>query len=91
MHRLRDDTVPLLQILSPLTDFVSIIAGYLSDAWSFLVLVGSACSVIVTLVGAILWFTDVNQMRGKALVLSGVILAIVVQYFIMYPPNFVLS
>ena len=81
----------LLQILSPLTDFIGVIAGYLADVWSFVVFVGSVSSVIVILVGAILWFTDVNQMRGKALVLSGIIMAVVVQYFIMYPPNFLLG
>lgn len=83
--------MPLLQILSPLTDFISVIAGYLADVWSFVVFVGSVSSVIVILVGAILWFTHVNQMRGKALVLSGIILVVVVQYFIMYPPNFLLG
>jgi hypothetical protein len=80
-----------LQTLSPLTDFVSIIAGHLADVWNFIVFVGSVCSVIVVLVGAILWFTDANQTRGRALVLSGVLLAIVVQYFVMYPPNFMLG
>lgn len=91
MHKPWDDVVLLMKALSPLTDFVRVIAGYFADIWSFIVFVGTVSSVIVVLVGAILWFTDVNQSKGKALVLSGVLLAIVVQYFIMYPPNFVLG
>jgi len=81
----------LFRVLSPLTDFIGIIASYLADVWGFLVFVGSVSSVIVVLAGAILWFTDVNQSKGKALVLSGVLLAVVVQYFVMYPPEFVLG
>jgi hypothetical protein len=32
----------------------------------------------------------VNDKRGKGLVLSGILLAIIVQYFVFYPPVFVL-
>ena len=80
-----------LQILSPLTDFVQLIAGYFAEIWSFLVFVGTVSSVIVVLVGAILWLTEINQTRGRTLVLSGILLGVVVQYFVMFPPAFVLT
>ena len=81
----------LCQILSPLSDFAAMIAVYFAEIWEFLIFIGNVSAVIVVLVGAILWFTDVNTGRGKGLVLSGILLAIVVQYFVLYPPAFVLS
>jgi len=77
-----------LWILSPLVDFANIIAGHLGEIWAFLLFVGRISSVIVVLVGAILWLTEVNASRGKQLVLSGILLTVVVQYFVMYPPVF---
>ncbi len=77
-----------LWILSPLVDFANIIAEHLGEIWAFLLFVGRISSVIVVLVGAILWLTEVNASRGKQLVLSGILLTVVVQYFVMYPPVF---
>ena len=79
------------QILSPLVDFANLIAGYFAEIWDFLIFIGNISSFIVVLVGAILWFTEVNQKRGKGLVLSGILLAIIVQYFVFFPPNFILQ
>lgn len=79
------------EILSPLTNFIQMIAVYLAEIWDFLIFIGTASSAIVVLAGAILWHTDVNQTRGKTLVLSGIILAVVIEYFVMFPPEFVLS
>ena len=76
---------------SPLTDFANLIAGYFAEIWEFLIFIARISAVIVVLVGAILWFTEVNSKRGKGLVFSGVMLAIVVQYFVTYPPIFVLG
>jgi hypothetical protein len=81
----------LYHILSPLSDFAAMIAVYLAEIWEFLIFIGNISAVIVVLVGTILWFTDVNAGRGKGLVLSGVLLAVVVQYFVIYPPAFVMS
>jgi hypothetical protein len=78
-------------ILSPLVDFANVIAEHLAEIWAFLMLVGRISAVIVVLVGAILWFTEVNASKGKQLVLSGVLLAVVTQYFVMYPPSFALG
>ena len=78
----------IMQILSPLTDFAALIAGYFAEIWDFLLLIGQISSAIVVLAGAILWLTDVNTKRGKGLVFSGILLAIVVQYFVAYPPIF---
>jgi hypothetical protein len=79
------------EILSPLTNFIQMIAVYLAEIWDFLIFIGTASSAIVVLAGAILWHTDVNQTRGKTLVLSGIILAVVIEYFVMFPPEFVMS
>jgi hypothetical protein len=81
----------LYHILSPLSDFAAMIAAYFAEIWEFLIFIGNISAVIVVLIGAILWFTDVNAGRGKGLVLSGVLLAVVVQYFVIYPPAFIMS
>ncbi|MHA2142147.1 MAG: hypothetical protein ACXADC_01490 [Candidatus Thorarchaeota archaeon] len=75
-------------ILSPLADFANLIAGYFIEIWDFLIFIGGVSAAIVVLAGAILWFTEVNSKRGKGLVMSGVLLAIIVQYFVVYPPVF---
>ncbi len=80
----------LFSILSPLTDFANLIAGYFIEIWDFLIFIGSISAFMVVLIGAILWFTGINDKRGKGLILSGILLAIVIQYFIFYPPSFVL-
>ncbi|MFW9801267.1 MAG: hypothetical protein ACFFFC_01340 [Candidatus Thorarchaeota archaeon] len=78
----------LAYLLSPLADFANLIAGYFAEIWDFLIFIGGVSAAIVVLAGAILWFTEVNSKRGKGLVMSGVLLAVIVQYFIMYPPVF---
>ena len=80
--------VQVFQLLSPLTDFVNMLIMYFVEIWDFLIFIGRVSGVIVVLVGAILWFTDVNPGRGKGLVASGILLSIVVQYFVIYPPSF---
>ncbi|MFX1264205.1 MAG: hypothetical protein ACFFH0_02410 [Promethearchaeota archaeon] len=78
----------VFQLLSPLTDFVNMLIMYFVEIWDFLIFIGRVSGVIVVLVGAILWFTDVNPGRGKGLVVGGILLSIVVQYFVIYPPSF---
>ncbi|MFX0054679.1 MAG: hypothetical protein ACFFAX_00890 [Promethearchaeota archaeon] len=78
----------LAYLLSPLADFANLIAGYFAEIWDFLIFIGGVSAAIVVLAGAILWFTEVNSKRGKGLVMSGVLLAVIVQYFVMYPPVF---
>ncbi len=80
----------LVEILSPLAEFANLIASYFMEIWEFLIFIGRISAVIVVLIGAILWFTEVNSKRGKGLVFSGVMLAIVVQYFVIFPPSFML-
>jgi hypothetical protein len=76
----------LLRAISPLSDFAELIAQYFVEIWDFLIFIAGVSSAIVVLVGAVLWFTEVNASRGKGLVLSGILLAIIVQYFVYYPP-----
>ena len=78
----------LYQILSPLSDFAAMIAIYFAEIWEFLIFIARVSGVIIVLIGAILWFTETNAKRGKGLVASGILLPIVVQYFVMYPPIF---
>lgn len=79
----------MLLLQSPLADFAALISIYFAEIWEFLIFIGRVSGIIIVLVGAILWFTEVNSGRGKGLVASGIILSIVVQYFVMYPPTFV--
>ena len=52
--------------------------------------IGGASSFIVILIGAILLFVGVRagKTTGRGLILGGVILAIIVAYFTLYPPDF---
>jgi hypothetical protein len=65
------------------------IAAYFAEIWGFLIFLGNVSAVTVVLVGAILWLTETNSGKGKGLVLSGIVLAVIVQYFVFYPPAFV--
>lgn len=81
----------LLLMQSPLTNFAQMIATYLAEIWDFLIFIGQTSGFLIVLIGAILWFTEANQNKGKGLVLSGILLSIVVEYFVLYPPAFVLA
>ena len=81
----------LFKFLSPLTNFVEMITVYFIEIWDFLIFIGRVSGIIVVLVGAILWFTETNTKRGKGLVASGILLSIVVQYFVMFPPAFTIA
>jgi hypothetical protein len=80
----------LVLLQSPLQNFTKMIGVYLAEIWDFLIFIGQISGVIVVLIGAILWFTDVNPKGGKGLIFGGIVLSIVVEYFILYPPPFVL-
>ncbi len=64
------------------------IALYFAEIWEFLIFIARVSGVIIVLIGAILWFTEANAKKGKGLVASGILLSIVVQYFVMFPPIF---
>ena len=81
----------IVYILSPLSDFASLIAMYFSEIWEFLIFIGQISAFVVVLVGAILWLTEVNTKRGKGLVFSGILLAIIIQYFVSFPPVMVIA
>jgi len=80
-----------LLLQTPLQNFAQMIGAYLAEIWDFVIFIGQISGVIVVLIGAILWFTDVNPKRGKGLILGGIVLSIVVEYFILFPPAFVLA
>ena len=74
---------------SPLQNFAQLIGGYFIEIWGFLIFLGQVSGVIIVLIGAILWFTETNQSRGKGLVFGGVVLSIIIEYFVLFPPSFV--
>lgn len=76
---------------SPLQNFAQLIGGYFIEIWSFLIFLGQVSGVIIVLIGAILWFTETNQSRGKGLVFGGVVLSIIIEYFVLFPPGFVVT
>ena len=77
-------------LLSPLTDFARLIAGYFQEIWGFLIFIGTASSFLVILIGAIMLFVGVKvgKTTGRGLILGGAILAIIIAYFTIYPPDF---
>jgi len=77
-------------LLSPLIDFARVIAGYFQEIWGFLMFIGTASSFIVILTGAIMLFVGVRagKTTGRGLILGGIILAIIIAYFTLYPPDF---
>ncbi|MFW9767973.1 MAG: hypothetical protein ACFFF9_00445 [Candidatus Thorarchaeota archaeon] len=80
----------ILKVLSPLEEFARLIGGHLEEIWGFLIFIGGASAFIVILVGAILMFVGVKvgKITGQGLILGGIILAIIIAYFTMYPPDF---
>ena len=76
---------------SPLQNFAQMIGAYFIEIWDFLIFIGQISGVIIVLIGAILWFTETNQSRGKSLVFGGVVLSIVIEYFVLFPPSFVVA
>ncbi|MHA2020286.1 MAG: hypothetical protein ACW96N_01085 [Candidatus Thorarchaeota archaeon] len=83
----------LPRLLSPLSDFANLIAMYFREIWDFLLFVGEASAVICILTGAIMIGVGVkvNRVTGKQLILGGIILAIIIEYNIIFPPNFIIS
>jgi len=84
-------TMPSLLMQSPLQNFANLIVSYFIEIWDFLIFIGQISGVIIVLIGAILWFTETNQSKGKGLVFSGVMLSIVIEYFVLFPPSFVVT
>ena len=86
----KDETTPVKkmipQLLSPLSDFADLIMTHFREIWSFLLYIGLSSAVIVVLIGAILEFTKAGLVRGRNLVMSGILLAIACEYFILFPP-----
>ncbi|MFW9805843.1 MAG: hypothetical protein ACFFFK_03880 [Candidatus Thorarchaeota archaeon] len=77
-------------ILSPLTDFARLISEYFQEIWGFLIFIGTVSSFIVILTGAIMLFVGVRigKTTGRGLILGGIVLAIIIAYFTLYPPDF---
>jgi len=76
---------------SPLQNFAQMIGAYFIEIWDFLIFLGQVSGVIVVLMGAIIWFTETNIKRGRGLVFGGILLSIVIEYFVLFPPSFVIT
>ena len=78
-----------LVMLSPISDFTDLILQYMIQIWDFLIFIGGAASFIVILVGAILFFVGVKvgKLTGPRLILGGVMLSIIVAFFVLFPPD----
>ncbi len=87
---LGESTMSFLLMQSPLQNFSNLILTYFIEIWDFLLFIGQVSGIIIVLIGAILWFTETNQSRGKGLVFGGVMLSIVIEYFVLFPPAFVI-
>jgi hypothetical protein len=74
---------------SPLQNFADLILGYFISIWDFLILIGWMSGVTLVLAGAIIWLTLAHVPRGRGLIFGGIILCIVVEYFVLFPPDFV--
>ena len=83
--------MPYLLMQSPLQNFTNLIVTYFIEIWDFLLFIGQISGIIIVLVGAILWFTETNQNKGKGLVFSGIMLSIVIEFFVLFPPSFILT
>ncbi len=83
----------LLETLSPLSDFINMILQYFMDIWDFLIFIAASSAVIVVLIGAILFFVGVKvgKITGQKLILGGIILSVIVVYFTLFPPDFMLG
>jgi len=79
---------PLL-LQTPLQNFADLILGYFIEIWDFLIFVGGVAGVLLVLTGAIIWLTLAHVPRGRGLIFGGIILCIVVEYFVLFPPSFV--
>jgi hypothetical protein len=82
-----------LRLLSPLSDFANLIAMYFREIWDFLLFIGGASAVICILTGAIMIGVSmkVNKVSGRQHILGGIILAIIVEYCIIFPPDFTIG
>jgi len=81
----------VLLLQSPLVNFAQMIGTYLAEIWDFLIFIGQISGFIVVLAGAILWFTEVNIGRGRGLVFGGILLSVIIEYFVLFPPSFTLT
>lgn len=84
-------TVSYLLMQSTLQNFANLIVTYFIEIWDFLIFIGQISGINIVLVGAILWFTETNQSKGKGLIFGGIMLSIVIEYFVLFPATFVLA
>ena len=74
---------------SPIQNFADLIGIYFVEIWDFLIIIGGISGVILVLAGAIIWLSHAHIPRGRGLIFGGIILCIVIEYFVLFPPSFV--
>jgi uncharacterized membrane protein len=83
----------LIELQSQFSDFANLIAMYFREIWDFLIFLGGTSAVLCVLTGAIMIGVEVkvNKVTGTQLILSGIILAIIIEYYIIFPPDFTIG
>jgi hypothetical protein len=62
------------------------IVYYIFTGWNLLLLIGIFNAALLIALGLINWFTGANPKRGKKMILGGIILFVVIQWFVFNPP-----
>lgn len=70
----------------PLEQLFANLIQYLITGWGIIILIGSFASAILIAVGFIYWFTGFDQLRGRRMVVGGIILFIAIQWLAVNPP-----
>ncbi|MFW9888955.1 MAG: hypothetical protein ACFFER_12275 [Candidatus Thorarchaeota archaeon] len=83
----------IIQLLNALSDFANLIATYFHEIWDFLIFLGGVSAVICILTGAILEGVGVkvDKVTGRKLIMGGIILAVIIEYCIMFRPDFTIG
>ena len=70
----------------PLDAIFAQIKHYLISGWGIVILIGSFASAIFIALGFIYWFTGFEPLKGRRMVVSGIILFVAMQWFAFNPP-----
>jgi len=70
----------------PFEQLLNQLIYYLITGWGIVILIGSFASAILIAVGFIYWFTGFDQIKGRRMVVGGIILFIAIQWLAVNPP-----
>jgi len=70
----------------PLDQLLDKLVSYLIAGWGLVILIGSFASAILIAIGFIYWFTGFETLKGRRMVVGGIILFIAMQWLAFNPP-----